>query len=145
MSSTASTAGLAFLNWWARYCSIRAVNATIPLFGLQQLTTALAVIKPLTSINRHGFNLLVIAFRAGDFRLQFGHAACRFQSALSVMRMKIPRAGKSTMSKYPTKAGRPTAPNKITRTGVKQHSAAITVPANPNFNKLSIFIPIYAA
>ena len=40
------------------------------------------------------------------------------------------------MSRYPTSADSPTTPNRITRTGVKQHKAATTVPTIPIFSSL---------
>ena len=55
------------------------------------------------------------------------------------------------MSRYPTQADTPSAPNKITKAGVKQQSAAITVPRIPVFNNFrfidlftaGFFVPLY--
>lgn len=58
-----------------------------------------------------------------------------------VIAIKIASAGNRTMSKYPVKEARPTAPNNTTSTGVKQHKATTTVPTMPNrSNNLSLFI-----
>lgn len=58
-----------------------------------------------------------------------------------VSTIKNANAGSKTMSKYPVKEASPTAPNKITRIGVKQHKATIMVPIIPNWiNNLSLSI-----
>jgi hypothetical protein len=61
------TAAFVALYWWARYRSIRAINAAIAGFGLQERCTALAVIVVLTGIQRHTFAFCMATFRAGNF------------------------------------------------------------------------------
>lgn len=53
------------------------------------------------------------------------------------------KAGSNTRSRYPTSADKPTAPNKTTSIGVKQHNAAITVPTIPVFNNVFFFIILF--
>lgn len=48
----------------------------------------------------------------------------------------ITNAGKSTKSRYPAMADKPSAPSRTTSKGVKQHSAVMIVPVMPVTNNL---------
>ena len=60
------TTRFAHLNRRAGHRPIRTIDATIPFLRFQQCATALAVIKPLAGVGRHGFNFIVTALRAGN-------------------------------------------------------------------------------
>ena len=45
--------------------------------------------------------------------------------------MNTASAGSNTTSRYPVRADKPTTPSRMSRVGVKQHSATNTVPATP--------------
>ena len=60
------TAGaVTLLYGWARNRSVGTINAAITFQWLEQLTTTLALIKPLTSISGHRFGFLMAAIGAG--------------------------------------------------------------------------------
>src|SRR3546814_13507192 len=58
----------------------------------------------------------------------------------AVMPRKIARAGNSTESSQPIQADRPTAPSRMTNTGVKQQTAATTEPTTPVLRMVRSFI-----
>jgi len=58
---------------WDR--TVRAIDATIPVFRTQQCATALAVIEILAGVDRHRFRLLMPATRTGDRALQVHRAS----------------------------------------------------------------------
>ncbi len=55
------------MNWWALYRAIGAEHTTVTLLGLENGSTALAVIEPLTSISGHGLGFGMTTFRASDY------------------------------------------------------------------------------
>jgi hypothetical protein len=131
---------LALLDWRARHRAIGAEDAAVSLLGLQQFRTTFAVIKELAEVGGHGLGVLVPTVRAGDRGLQLDRTNRLFQSAKAMRPIKNTNAGKRTESINPSAAENPTNPSSTTRSGVKQHSATITLPTMPIPRSLFSFI-----
>ncbi len=137
-SRAAATTSLLRRTW---HRCVRAKDTTIACQRFQYCTASLAIVKPLAGIGRHLLCLRVPALGASDGRFQ-DHFVCLLRhSAYPVMNKKIANAGSSTRSRYPVAADNPTTPSKMTRTGVKQHTAATAVPRIPVHRSLSFISP----
>lgn len=96
--NVSTAAGIAFLYWRTGDCSIGAENAAIARFWLKQRIATLAIIKPLASVGRHGFDLHVATFRARDRGLQFYVDFLRRHNATPIIIKNIAKAGSRTKS-----------------------------------------------
>ena len=127
----------------AGHAPIRTEYAARAVLGLQCFATPHTEVKANSRVGRHRLTTSVAAVRTRDLRDQFDVFFCLFHSAYTVMRMKMKSAGRRTASRPLIHADKPKAPRAITRIGVKQHSAAKTVPTTPMERRRSadIFYP----
>jgi len=64
------------LNRWARHAAVGTVDAAVAWLGVEHGVALLALVKPLTGVGRHRFQLAVAANRAGQRRLQHVGGHC---------------------------------------------------------------------
>ncbi len=123
---------------WAWNRRIRTKNAAIALKRLENRLTRLAFIEPLAGICRHGFSFDMPAIWASQRRLKNDYCCLRCHIAYPVSMRNPASMGSNIASLYitPNNPVRPKAVRTIGSSGVKQHSAARTVPPIPNASNL---------